>query len=332
MSERLTVGVIGAGAWGTALAGLAARAGHTVILWARSPELAQGINARRQNPAYLPGVTLPEGIEATADSERLAGAEIFLVATPAQVLGEVMSRFAGILQSGAGVVCAKGIERGSNRLMTEVLSLSCPGPQPFVLSGPSFASDVARGLPTAVTLAGGSMEAARPLAKALSLPEFRIYASDDMTGVQVGGAVKNVLAIACGIASGKKLGESARAALTTRSFAELVRIGGVLGARPETLIGLSCLGDLILTCASPQSRNFSFGRALGEGRKPAEVTAEIRGVVEGIYTASVIAAMAARHGIELPVCEAVHRIVDGQSDPDEEIARLLARPLKAEGE
>jgi glycerol-3-phosphate dehydrogenase (NAD(P)+) len=330
--KRLAVGVVGAGAWGTALAILARRAGHDTVLWARSQTRADELTASRRNARYLAEAKLPEGVAVTAQRERLRSADLVLIATPAQALGEIMRGFAGILDRGAGVVCAKGIERGSNRFMTEVLTKSCPGLRPFVLSGPSFASDVAKGLPTAVTLAGASLDAARSLALALSLPEFRIYASDDMTGVQVGGAIKNVLAIACGIANGKMLGESARAALTTRAFAELQRFGRVLGARRETLVGLSGLGDLILTCGSRQSRNFSYGVALGEGMSPDKAAASLSGVVEGAYTAEVVAAMAERHGIDMPVCLSVNRIVSGKSDTDDEIARLLSRPLKAEVE
>lgn len=328
----MRVGVIGAGAWGTALAILAGRAGHEVRLWARNAGLAKGLAETRRNASYLPEAELPDSITPTADRKALRKADFYLVATPAQGLAEVMEGFGNDLSAVPAVVCAKGIERGTNRFMTEVLSKACPRLKPLVLSGPSFAGDVARGLPTAVTLAGDTLEDARPIAEALSLPTFRIYVSDDATGVQVGGAVKNVLAIACGIAGGKMLGDSARAALTTRAFAELMRIGRVLGARAETLVGLSGLGDLILTCASPQSRNFSFGLALGKGRSPEQAAADVRGVVEGAYTASVVASMATTHHIDMPVCLAVNRVIAGESTAESEIAGLLARPLKAERE
>lgn len=319
------VGVIGAGAWGTALAGVAARAGHRVTLWARSPALAARINETGANETYLPGFALPSAIAATSNPADLGGAKLLLIATPAQAARETLARFAGDVMPGtAAVVCAKGIERGSHKLMSEVLAEELIGAQAYVLSGPSFARDVARDLPTAVTLAGPTLADAARLAEALSLPSFRIYASDDIVGVQLGGAVKNVLAIACGISDGRGLGDSARAALTTRAFAELARFGRAMGARPETLTGLSGLGDLILTCASRQSRNFAYGIALGEGAdKP-------RGTVEGVATAGVVSDMAQALGVDMPICAAVHRIVDGHSHIDKELGRLLARPLKAE--
>jgi glycerol-3-phosphate dehydrogenase (NAD(P)+) len=321
----LQVGVIGAGSWGTALAGVAARAGHQVTLWARSPGLAAQINETAANEAYLPGLPLPAGITATADPAALAGAGVVLIAIPAQVVRETLANFAGHLAPGtAAVVCAKGIERGSHRLMSEVLAEALPETEFYVLSGPSFAADVARDLPTAVTLAGPTIEAATRLAEALSLASFRIYASDDTVGVQLGGAVKNVLAIACGISDGRGLGESARAALTTRAFAELARFGRAMGARPETLTGLSGLGDLILTCASRQSRNFAYGFALGQGASAPP------GTVEGVPTAGVVDDMAQALGVDMPISAAVRRIVQGRSEIDEELGRLLARPLKAE--
>ena len=326
---RIDVGIIGAGSWGTALASVAARAGHQVILWARSQQLVDSINESGVNDAYLPGMKLPAGITATVKGEALSSAALLLVAIPAQAMRETLHRFAGCLPGGVSVVvCAKGIERGTNRFMTEIAGEALPQSQGFVLSGPSFAGDVARGLPTAVTLAGPSLAAAGELAKALSLPSFRIYASDDVPGVEIGGSVKNVLAIACGICVGKGLGDSARAALTTRAFTELGRFGRALGARPETLTGLSGLGDLILTCSSRQSRNFSFGIALGEGRPAAPV----RGVVEGVHTAAAVCQMAEEHKIDMPICSAVARIIDGRSDIDGELAGLLARPLRPEAD
>lgn len=321
----LEVGVIGAGSWGTALAGVAARAGHRVTLWARSPALAARINETGANEAYLPGLPLPAKIAATADPADLAGANLALIATPAQAVRETLSGFAAQLApSTAVVVCAKGIERGSRSLMSEVVAETLPGAVAYVLSGPSFAGDVARHLPTAVTLAGPTLDGAARLAETLSLPSFRIYASDDIVGVQLGGAVKNVLAIACGISDGRGLGDSARAALTTRAFAELARFSRAMGARAETLTGLSGLGDLVLTCASRQSRNFAYGIALGRGTSPPG------GTVEGVPTAGVVSDMADALGVDMPICAAVRRIVEGRSEIDAELARLLARPLKAE--
>jgi glycerol-3-phosphate dehydrogenase (NAD(P)+) len=321
----IEIGVIGAGAWGTALAGVAARAGHRVSLWARSPELVARINEARANETYLPGLPLPDNITATADCADLAEAGLVLIAVPAQAVRETLVGFTGHLAPGtAAIVCAKGIERGSRSLMSEVLAEALPGRPVHVLSGPSFAGDVARHLPTAVTLAGPTLEDATRLAEGLSLPAFRIYASDDLVGVQIGGAVKNVLAIACGISDGRGLGDSARAALTTRAFAELARLGRAMGARPETLTGLSGLGDLVLTCTSRRSRNFAYGIALGE------CASLPGGTVEGVPTAGVVSDMADTFGVDMPICAAVHRIVEGRTQIDDELNRLLARPLKPE--
>jgi glycerol-3-phosphate dehydrogenase (NAD(P)+) len=321
----MDVGVIGAGAWGTALAGVAARAGHRVILWGRSPELAARINDTGVNETYLPNLPLPDNITATANPADLAEAELVLVAIPAQAVRETLVGLAGHLARGiAVVVCAKGIERHTHLLMSQVVAEAMPRARAYALSGPSFAGDVARDLPTAVTLAGPTLDDATRLAEALSLPAFRIYASDDLVGVQLGGAVKNVLAIACGISEGRGLGDSARAALTTRAFAELARLGRAMGARPETLTGLSGLGDLVLTCASRQSRNFTYGIALGQGASLP------RGTVEGVPTAGVVSDMAEALGVDMPISAAVHRIVEGRTRIDDELNRLLARPLKPE--
>ncbi len=325
-----SAGVIGAGSWGTALAAVMARAGLATTLWARSPDVAAGIDRDRENRAYLPGVRLPDGLVATSDLSQFAKADLILIATPAQAMRAVLSNLHGIATGTPGIICAKGIERGSDRFMSEVLHEACPALEPYVLSGPSFAADVVAGLPTAVTLAGRDAAAARDLATAMSLDTFRIYASNDIRGVELGGAVKNVLAIACGISDGKRLGESARAALTTRGFAELARLGLALGARRETLTGLSGLGDLILTCSSTKSRNFSLGLALGRGEALGAILATRRGVSEGVHTASVVNAIAAPHGVDMPIAAAVQAIVEERSSPDAEIARLLSRPVKFE--
>lgn len=325
------VGVIGGGAWGTALALVAARAGHQVTLWVRQPSVADEINLARENKTRLPGISLPPNIGATAEPAELSGSDLVLIATPAQVMRDVMAAFRGHVRPGTpAVITAKGIEQMTSRFMTDVLHEVCPDLEPLVLSGPSFAADVARELPTAVTLAARSLDIARPIAEALSLPTFRPYISDDLVGVQVGGAVKNVLAIACGIVSGCGLGESARAALIARAFAELSRFGAALGARRETLTGLSGLGDLVLTCSSTQSRNFRFGMALAEGQNIARAQETARGVSEGVYTASAVVRIAAQHGIEVPVSSAVLDIIEGRLNISDAIVGLMQRPLKAE--
>lgn len=327
----MTVGVIGAGAWGTALALVAARAGHRVVLWARQPQVADAIEAARENAARLPDIALPATLAATSEPAGLAGSDLVLVATPAQAVRSVMGLFAPHLAAGVpAVITAKGIEQTTSQFLSHVLGEVCPALEPLVLSGPSFAIDVARGLPTAVTLAARSIAIARPAAEALSLPTFRPYVSDDLIGVQVGGAVKNVLAIACGIVTGRGLGESARAALIARAFAELSRFGTSLGARRETLTGLSGLGDLVLTCSSLQSRNFRLGVALGEGQPLAAATAGLHGVSEGAFTAAAVVRIAADRGVEVPVSAAVLGIVEGRLSVPAAIDGLMQRPLKTE--
>jgi len=325
------VGVIGAGAWGTALALVAARAGHQVILWAREPETSREINVTRENKARLPDIRLPEEISATSAPEDLSVCDLIMIATPAQAMREVMERFRPHLQPGIpAVITAKGIEQGTSQFLADVLREICPAVDPMILSGPSFAADVARQLPTAVTLAARSLGQARPVAEALSSPTFRPYISDDLVGVQIGGAVKNVLAIACGIVTGHGLGESARAALIARAFAELSRFGTALGARRETLTGLSGLGDLVLTCSSSQSRNFRLGLALGQGQSFEAATASAGGVTEGAYTAEAVVRIADSRGIDVPVSAAVHAILKGRLSIPQAIAALMQRPLKAE--
>jgi glycerol-3-phosphate dehydrogenase (NAD(P)+) len=315
--------VIGAGAWGTALAALAARAGREVVLCARSSTAATQIAATRINPK-LPGMTLAAGIDVTDDVARAAQADIILIATPAQSLRAAVTALAPHLAKATPVIaCAKGIERGTHKFMTEVIAEAAPDARPGILSGPSFAEDVARGLPTAVTLAAQEAELASALAQALGSPSFRLYHTSDIRGVEIGGAAKNVLAIAAGIAAGKKLGASAQAALTTRGFSELVRLGR---ARSETMAGLSGLGDLILTCSSPQSRNFALGMALGRGEaRPRDKLAE------GEFTAPVLIELAASQDVDMPVSNAVAAILNGATTIDDAIESLLTRPFKAEG-
>jgi glycerol-3-phosphate dehydrogenase (NAD(P)+) len=321
-----SVAVIGAGAWGTALAGVAARAGRDAVLYARDAAAAEQMTATRENPR-LPGVSLDARIAVTADLARAARADIIVLAVPAQNLREAVGALAPHLAAATPVIaCAKGIERGSRKFMTEVIAETAPGAVPAILSGPSFAGDVARGLPTAVTLAAKDETLAGALVQALGSTTFRPYHTSDMRGVEIGGAAKNVLAIAAGIAVGRQLGASAQAALTTRGFSELVHLGRACGARAETMSGLSGLGDLILTCASPQSRNFSLGIALGRGEAPARDK-----LAEGEFTAPALIELAASKNIELPVSTAVAAILSGATTIDAAIENLLTRPFKAEG-
>jgi glycerol-3-phosphate dehydrogenase (NAD(P)+) len=325
MASFNSVAVIGAGAWGTALAGVAARAGRAVTLYARDASHAERIASHRENPR-LPGVKLADEITVTHDRAMAGHADIVLIATPAQHLRAAVDGLAPHLREATPVIaCAKGIEHGTHKFMTEVIAESAPHAQPAILSGPSFADDVARGLPTAVTLAARDEALAGDLVQALGSATFRPYHTTDVRGVEIGGAAKNVLAIAAGIVVGRKLGASAQAALTTRGFSELARFGRALGARAETMVGLSGLGDLILTCSSPQSRNFALGLALGRGEpKPAGKLAE------GEFTAPVLIELAASQSIELPVSTAVAAILSSKLTIDAAIEGLLTRPFKAE--
>jgi glycerol-3-phosphate dehydrogenase (NAD(P)+) len=323
------IGVLGAGAWGSALANVAARNGCRVSLWARDPAAVTAMAVRRES-AGLPGFRLDDRVTPTSSLAEAAGAGAVLLVVPAQSLRAVAAALAPVLRPATPVVsCSKGIERGSRKFMTEVIAESLPQAVPAVLSGPGFAEDVARGLPTAVTLAAEDEAVATALAHALGAPTFRPYHSTDVRGVEIGGAAKNVLAIAAGIVAGRALGAGATAALTTRGFAELMRFGRAFGARTETLTGLSGLGDLILTCVSAQSRNFSLGVALGEGR-PLEDARRAGGLAEGMFTASVLAEMANERGIDMPIANAVAAVLDGRLGVDAAIESLLTRPLRAE--
>ncbi len=321
------ISVLGGGAWGTALATTARRAGHNVKLWARDADAVNAINVHRENPHYLPGVKLAEGIEATADlAEATASANIILAVTPAQTLRDVLSTAGSDIPPGIPVVlCAKGIERDTGRLLSSVAEEMLPQNPIAALSGPSFASDVARGLPTAVVVAARDADLAVELAAHLSAPQFRCYSSDDLIGVEVGGALKNVLAIAAGAVVGSGLGASAQAAMVTRGFVELRRIGAAFGAHPETLMGLSGLGDLVLTCGSGQSRNFAYGLALGKEENLAG-----RPLAEGVATASIAAKIARDRNIEAPIVDAVDRILAGEIAVRDAAAELMERPLKSE--
>jgi glycerol-3-phosphate dehydrogenase (NAD(P)+) len=326
-----SVGILGAGAWGTALAQVCARAGLAPLIWAREPEVAQAIGASRRNPMFLPGIELEPSIAATAEAADLLKCDFMLAVTPAQHLRASLAHLAAGIRPGLPVIlCAKGVEAGSLKLMTEVLAETVPQAAAAVLSGPSFADEVARGLPTAVTLAAGDIGLARDLAEAIATPTFRPYVSTDMIGAEAGGAIKNVLAIACGVAEGRGLGRSAQAALITRGFAELTRLAVALGAEAETVAGLCGLGDLVLTCSSATSRNMSLGLALGRGAGLAEALAGKLSVAEGLASAPAVTQLARRHQVETPICDAVDAILAGRLAVGPAIASLLARPLKAE--
>ncbi len=326
------IAVIGAGAWGTALALAARRTGREVAIWAREATVVESINTQHLNPLFLPGVDLDPGIEATGTlALAVAGADAILLVTPAQHLRAMTAELAPHLPAGApAVICAKGIEAGTGALMTEVAAETMPKVPVAVLSGPSFAAEVARAKPTAVTLACADQDLGAHLADALGTPYFRLYLSDDPLGAQFGGAVKNVIAIACGVAMGREMGDNARAALLTRGAGEITRLALAMGARAETMMGLSGLGDLALTCCGPQSRNFTLGVELGQGRTLADIMAERRSVAEGVHTAASVLALARRHGVEMPISAAVDAVVNHGADLDETIRALLARPTDIE--
>lgn len=331
MSELAQVGVAGAGAFGTALALVAHKAGRQVTLWGRDQAQMDAIRSARENTAYLPGIAIPPALNLTAALSDLRNSDIILLAVPAQATRVTAERLAGGLKRGAAVVaCAKGIEAGTGLLQAELIRQCLPEARLAALSGPGFAEEIAAGLPTAVTIAAGDIGLAERLCAALSTDTFRPYATDDLVGVELGGAVKNVLAIACGMTVGRGLGESARAALIARGLAEMTRLGGALGARPETFMGLAGVGDLVLTATSLQSRNTAFGSSLGRGRPLAELTGAGAPLVEGLHSAPIAADLAARHGVQAPVIDAVAGILDGRLGIDEAMAMLLARPLKRE--
>ncbi len=333
MSVFSKVGVIGAGAWGTALAQVCVRAGLETLLWAREPDVVQAVNGGHANALFLPGVALDPALRATARLEDLEGQDLLLAVAPAQHLRATLTMLGPRIRRGQPVVlCAKGVEQGSLKLMSEVLDDVAPQACPVVLSGPSFAGEVARGLPTAVTLACPDPDLGRRLAETLATPTFRPYWAADLIGAEAGGAVKNVLAIACGIVEGRGLGRSAHAALVTRGFAELTRLAVALGGEAQTVAGLCGLGDLVLTCSSPQSRNMSVGLALGRGESLEAALAGKLSVAEGVTSAPAVRALAERLGVETPICEAVAAVLAGERDLDQAIGGLLARPLRSERE
>ena len=327
MNSFERIGVVGAGAWGTALANVAARAGHRVMLYDGDPTVTAAIEKTRGNPR-LPGIEVHPDITVARSLEKAADADALLLVVPTQALRTAASALALHVKAGLPIVaCAKGMESGSGKFVTEIVTECAPIATPAILSGPSFAADVAKGLPTAVTLAATDEALAASLAEMLSSQNFRVYHATDVRGVEIGGAAKNVLAIAVGIVAGRGLGASAQAALITRGFAELMRFGRALGARSETLTGLSGLGDLVLTCSSPQSRNFSFGLSLGRNEKRAAPEGPL---AEGAFTAAILAETARKKSVEMPICEAVDAVLADRLGVDDAIARLLARPLRAE--
>jgi glycerol-3-phosphate dehydrogenase (NAD(P)+) len=329
--EFHTAGVIGGGAWGTALAQSAAAAGLAVVLQAREPEVIESIRSRRMNDAFLPGIELDAAINVTPDLADLADCDLILAVPPAQHMRATLTAFAPYARPGLPIVlCAKGIERGSLKLMTEVLAETLPDAPAAVLSGPSFAGEVARGLPTAVTLACADPVLGQALLNTLSAPGFRPYLATDLIGAEAGGALKNVLAIACGVSEGRQLGRSAHAALITRGFAEMTRLAVAMGGQAETVAGLCGLGDLVLTCSSPQSRNMSLGLALGQGQTVEQALAGKRSVAEGYESAPAVRALAARLGVETPIAEGIAALLAGEITVDGLIDGLLSRPLKAE--
>lgn len=326
------ISVLGAGAWGTALAHIAASNGKKVVLWAREPELIGEIETKRRNTLFLPDVDLNENITPTNDQARaVSKAEAVLMAIPAQYLRASCQALRPVWPAGLpAVICAKGIEQKTGALLSEILAEELPQAEIAVLSGPTFAEEAAQNKPTALTLACGNEALGKELVATLGTPTFRPYYSSDVIGVQIGGAVKNVMAIAAGIVAGKKLGDNARAALITRGLAEISRLAAALGGQTYTLMGLSGLGDLVLTANSTQSRNFTVGLELGKGRGLSDILSEKRTVAEGVFTAAAVLERAARAGVEMPICEGLSRIMNENVPVDDVIQSLFARPFKNE--
>ena len=324
----MKLGVIGGGAWGTALAQVASTQNRETLLWALEPDVVKSINERRENSVYLAGLPLNEAIRATCELSDLDACDAWLMVTPAQHMRAVLAQTAECRKP--LLLCSKGIEEGSGELLHKVAKQACPNASIAVLSGRTFAHEVAKGLPTAVTLAAEDTALAEQLRDRIKQPAFRIYLSDDVAGAEIGGAVKNVLAIACGVVEGKGLGQNARAALIGRGFAEMTRLGLALGARRETLAGLSGLGDLVLTCSSTSSRNYSLGKGIGEGRSAVELMSNRKTVAEGAFTAPVLARLAREKGVDMPIVEAVDALIAGRADVDQVLSAVLSRPSKAE--
>lgn len=323
------IGILGAGAWGTALANAIAAGGEDILIWAREPEVVSAINTDHENRPFLPGLQLDHRVRATYVTADLASCDIWLVVTPAQHLRAVLSTSA-VPADTPLVLCAKGIEAGTYLLMSEVARAAAPMCPVAVLSGPTFAHEVAAGLPTAVTLACEDIGLAERLAARIARPALRLYLSDDVVGAEIGGAVKNVLAIGCGVVIGAGLGENARAAIIARGFAEMTRYGLARGAQAETMAGLSGLGDLVLTCGSTASRNMSFGIGLGQGRLAADMMADRTSVAEGVFTAPVLEEDAVARGVNMPIVSAIAALIAGRASVQDTVTALLARPLRAE--
>lgn len=326
-----TIGIIGAGAWGTALAQVYAGAGHKTMIWAREAEVTESINARHENTLFLPGVTLHKSLKASVRLQEVAAADVILIVTPTQHLRSALEGIRDALAAKPVILCCKGIEISSGKLPSEIAAEILPHPGRIaILTGPTFAAEIARGLPAAVTLAAADIEFARDIQKRLNTRNFRLYASGDMIGAQLGAALKNVIAIACGIVHGRGLGESARAAIISRGLMEIARLTAAMGGRAETLLGLCGLGDLTLTCSSMQSRNFSLGAAVGAGQSAAEVLASRREVTEGVHTARAAVSLAAGHKIDMPIATAVHACINEGAALEAVIADLLSRPPSEE--
>lgn len=327
------IGIIGAGAWGTALAQCLANGGLEVVLWAREPEVVESINQNHENTLFMPGITLDERIEATDSMSKTADCDTLLIVTPAQHVRGTLESLKGDIAEGKPVVlCSKGIEIDTGLLMSQIAEEEVPNATIAILTGPTFAAEIVRGLPSAVTIAAKDKDVAQEIREGLASKHLRPYITDDIIGTQIGGAVKNVIAIACGVAMGRGLGESARAALMTRGLAEMGRLAAAMGARKETLMGMCGVGDLVLTCTSMQSRNYSLGVALGEGKTLADIMEERKGkaVTEGVHTAAALMTMARKHAVDMPIAEIIHKCV-GQGVPiDDCIEEMLDRPLRPE--
>ncbi len=324
-----TIGVIGAGAWGTALAQTIAEAGRDVLMWAREPEVVDSINNAHENAVFLPGVKLSPNIRATDSLSGTSGCELFLIVTPAQHVRATLVGLKGEVDKGApAVICAKGIEIKSGLLLSQMAKEEVPNATIAILTGPTFASEIARGLPSAVTVACPDKEKGEFIREHVTSKILRAYLTEDIVGAEIGGAVKNVIAIAAGIVAGKKLGDSARAALITRGLAEMGRLASAMGAKRETLMGMCGVGDLMLTCSSMQSRNYSLGMQLGQGRTLEEILGERKSVTEGVFTAEALKTMAKKHAVDMPICEGVNQCLNEGVPIADVIESMLDRPLK----